>query len=234
MFQTNLKQDTCLFPLFLVSGSGRQYIAHHTHAKSKWGNESGASRAFRRVPVCISAVATAISLQICLGLLLSVLLTSPVHWRPIPVCDPSQSCPHLGSYKGDWDKDMSGLEGQLTSQLSSQRGKSHKVRMTSTADRLAHQQERDQGIGTNQKAVKFSQQDYETLRKQFLERGRLFEDNCFPAEHKSLGYNELGPYSAKTRGVVWKRPTVRSQWEETHSNESKHCLHCNIVLWLMN
>ncbi|XP_074502609.1 calpain-2 catalytic subunit-like [Sebastes fasciatus] len=102
---------------------------------------------------------------------------------------------------------MSGLEGQLTSQLSSQRGKSHKVRMTSTADRLAHQQERDQGIGTNQKAVKFSQQDYETLRKQFLERGRLFEDNCFPAEHKSLGYNELGPYSAKTRGVVWKRPT---------------------------
>ncbi|XP_070772478.1 calpain-2 catalytic subunit-like [Enoplosus armatus] len=78
--------------------------------------------------------------------------------------------------------------------------------MTSTADRLAHQQEREQGIGTNQCAVKFSHQDYETLRQQCLKSGRLFEDNCFPAERKSLGYNELGPYSSKTRGVVWKRP----------------------------
>ncbi|XP_068424553.1 calpain-2 catalytic subunit-like [Clinocottus analis] len=79
--------------------------------------------------------------------------------------------------------------------------------MTSTADRLAHQKERDEGIGTNQKAVKFSKQDYATLRQQCLERGRLFEDNCFPAEPKSLGFKELGPYSPKTRGVVWKRPT---------------------------
>ncbi|KAM9365480.1 calpain-2 catalytic subunit-like [Pholidichthys leucotaenia] len=79
--------------------------------------------------------------------------------------------------------------------------------MTSTAGRLAHQQERDQGIGTNEKAVKFSQQDYETLRQQCLESGRLFEDNRFPAERKSLGYNELGPYSPKTRDIVWKRPT---------------------------
>uniref|UniRef100_A0A8C3A664 Calpain 2 n=1 Tax=Cyclopterus lumpus TaxID=8103 RepID=A0A8C3A664_CYCLU len=79
--------------------------------------------------------------------------------------------------------------------------------MTSTADRLAHQKEREEGIGTNQKAVKFSKQDYDTLRRQCLERGRLFEDNCFPAEPKSLGFKELGPYSSKTRGVVWKRPT---------------------------
>ncbi|XP_075933242.1 calpain-2 catalytic subunit-like [Anarhichas minor] len=78
--------------------------------------------------------------------------------------------------------------------------------MTSTADRLAHQKKREEGIGTNQKAVKYSKQDYDTLRQQCLERGCLFEDNCFPAEHKSLGYNELGPHSSKTRGVVWKRP----------------------------
>ncbi|XP_067465856.1 calpain-2 catalytic subunit-like [Thunnus thynnus] len=78
--------------------------------------------------------------------------------------------------------------------------------MTSTAGRLAHQQERKQGIGTNKKAVKFSQQDFETLRQQCLKSGRLFEDDCFPAECKSLGYNELGPYSSKSRGVVWKRP----------------------------
>nr|XP_057914183.1 calpain-8 [Doryrhamphus excisus] len=79
--------------------------------------------------------------------------------------------------------------------------------MTSTAGRLAHQQERKRGIGTKQHAVKFYQQDYHSLRQQCLERGRLFEDERFPAEHKSLGYNQLmGPYSSKARGVVWKRP----------------------------
>ncbi|XP_028435579.1 calpain-2 catalytic subunit-like [Perca flavescens] len=78
--------------------------------------------------------------------------------------------------------------------------------MTSTADQLARQQDREQGIGTNEKTVKFSQQDYETLRQQCLKSGRLFEDNCFPAEPTSLGYNELGPNSSKTKGVVWKRP----------------------------
>ncbi|XP_054654898.1 calpain-8 isoform X2 [Dunckerocampus dactyliophorus] len=79
--------------------------------------------------------------------------------------------------------------------------------MTSTAGRLAHLQERKRGVGTKQHAVKFYQQNYESLRRQCLERGRLFEDDRFPAEHKSLGYNELmSPYSSKTRGVVWKRP----------------------------
>ncbi|XP_041644902.1 calpain-2 catalytic subunit-like isoform X2 [Cheilinus undulatus] len=79
--------------------------------------------------------------------------------------------------------------------------------MTSTADRLAHQQKKEQGIGTKQHAVKFSQQDYESLRQQCLQSKSLFEDPCFPAEGKSLGYSELGPHSPKTRDVVWKRPT---------------------------
>ncbi|KAG7230009.1 hypothetical protein INR49_009729 [Caranx melampygus] len=79
--------------------------------------------------------------------------------------------------------------------------------MTSTAARLARQQEREQGIGNNQHATKFLNQDYKSLRQQCLRSGCLFEDNCFPAEGKSLGYNELGPHSFKTRGVVWKRPT---------------------------
>lgn len=78
--------------------------------------------------------------------------------------------------------------------------------MTSIANQLARQQKREEGIGTNELAVKFSKQDYETLRQQCLKSGRLFEDPCFPADGKSLGYNELGPYSSKTRGIVWKRP----------------------------
>uniref|UniRef100_A0A673BEG6 calpain-2 n=1 Tax=Sphaeramia orbicularis TaxID=375764 RepID=A0A673BEG6_9TELE len=79
--------------------------------------------------------------------------------------------------------------------------------MTSTADRLAHEKRKEKGFGTNKQAVKFSRQDYGTLRQQCLDSGRLFEDPSFPTEYKSLGYNELGPYSSKTRGVVWKRPT---------------------------
>uniref|UniRef100_A0A8C6L1B4 Calpain 8 n=1 Tax=Nothobranchius furzeri TaxID=105023 RepID=A0A8C6L1B4_NOTFU len=55
--------------------------------------------------------------------------------------------------------------------------------------------------------IRFGGQDYESLRQQCLSSGRLFVDNNFPAESKSLGYNELGPYSSKTRGIVWKRPT---------------------------
>uniref|UniRef100_UPI0037E90BE5 calpain-2 catalytic subunit-like n=1 Tax=Semicossyphus pulcher TaxID=241346 RepID=UPI0037E90BE5 len=79
--------------------------------------------------------------------------------------------------------------------------------MTSTADRLAHQQKREQGIGTKQHAVKFARQDYESLKQQCVESGRLFEDPCFPAERKSLGYDKLGPYSSTTRDVVWMRPS---------------------------
>lgn len=86
--------------------------------------------------------------------------------------------------------------------------------MTSTADRLAHQQAKEHGIGTNKSAVKFKEQDYEALRQQCLERGRLFEDNYFPAEPRSLGYNDLGPYSPNTRGLVWKRPTVGYRQED--------------------
>lgn len=95
----------------------------------------------------------------------------------------------------------------LTGQPKSQRGK---ARMTSTANRLAHELKREQGFGTKQHAVSFSEQDYEALRRQCLKSRCLFEDSCFPAESKSLGFRELGPYSPKTRGVVWKRPTVRS------------------------
>ncbi|KAL2086114.1 hypothetical protein ACEWY4_017173 [Coilia grayii] len=71
------------------------------------------------------------------------------------------------------------------------------------------QQERAQaeGMGSQQRAVQFLGQDYEALRQECLEGGRLFEDPCFPAEPPSLGFKELAPRSAKTRGVQWVRPT---------------------------
>ncbi|KAI4812616.1 hypothetical protein KUCAC02_023986 [Chaenocephalus aceratus] len=66
---------------------------------------------------------------------------------------------------------------------------------------------RAEGMGTNEHAVPFSNQDYEALKQQCVESGCLFEDDYFPAEPPSLGFKELAPYSSKTRDVEWIRPT---------------------------
>ncbi|MEQ2188982.1 hypothetical protein GOODEAATRI_020485 [Goodea atripinnis] len=105
--------------------------------------------------------------------------------------------------------------------------------MTSTADRLAHQQQKAEGIGTNQKAVKFCDQDYDTLRQKCLNSGRLFQDDFFNAESKSLGYNELGPYSSKTRGIVWKRPTFVLRLEDVDDDPLDGKDGCTFLVGLM-
>uniref|UniRef100_A0A3B3HE04 Calpain catalytic domain-containing protein n=1 Tax=Oryzias latipes TaxID=8090 RepID=A0A3B3HE04_ORYLA len=50
-------------------------------------------------------------------------------------------------------------------------------------------------------------QDFQGLKAVCLQNRRLFEDPLFPAEPASLGFKELGPLSAKAKGVEWKRPT---------------------------
>ncbi|KAM9491155.1 calpain-1 catalytic subunit-like [Salvelinus alpinus] len=64
-----------------------------------------------------------------------------------------------------------------------------------------------EGMGTNERALKFLNQDYEALKQECLESGCLFEDPCFPTEPPSLGFKELAPHSSKTQGVEWMRPT---------------------------
>ncbi|XP_066552807.1 calpain-1 catalytic subunit [Amia ocellicauda] len=64
-----------------------------------------------------------------------------------------------------------------------------------------------EGMGSNEKALKFLSQDYEALKQECIESGCLYEDPIFPAEPSSLGFKELGPHSSKTRGVEWTRPT---------------------------
>lgn len=81
---------------------------------------------------------------------------------------------------------------------------------TGIACKLRSQWDRDEGLGQNHNAVKFLGQDYDSLKAQCLQSGRLFEDSLFPAVASSLGFNELGPRSAKTSGVRWMRPTVRN------------------------
>uniref|UniRef100_A0A674DQB9 Calpain 8 n=1 Tax=Salmo trutta TaxID=8032 RepID=A0A674DQB9_SALTR len=79
--------------------------------------------------------------------------------------------------------------------------------MSSIANHLARRKATEEGEGSNDKAIPFNKQDFQTLRRECLESGKLFTDTAFPADWNSLGYNELGRYSSKTRGVEWKRPT---------------------------
>nr|XP_055072890.1 calpain-1 catalytic subunit-like [Misgurnus anguillicaudatus]XP_055072891.1 calpain-1 catalytic subunit-like [Misgurnus anguillicaudatus] len=67
-----------------------------------------------------------------------------------------------------------------------------------------------EGMGTNEKALKFLNQDYDELKRECVESGKMFEDPCFPAIAQSLGFKELAPNSSKTRGVKWMRPNELS------------------------
>uniref|UniRef100_A0A7N6AN50 Calpain catalytic domain-containing protein n=1 Tax=Anabas testudineus TaxID=64144 RepID=A0A7N6AN50_ANATE len=63
------------------------------------------------------------------------------------------------------------------------------------------------GLGSVQQAMQYLNQDYQALKEGCLQNGSLFQDPLFPAEPSSLGFKELGPFTAKTKGVEWKRPT---------------------------
>lgn len=78
--------------------------------------------------------------------------------------------------------------------------------MSGIATRLQQKRARAAGIGTNAQATKFLNQDYEALKRECLESGRLFQDDMFEANVSALGFKELGPNSSKVRGVEWLRP----------------------------
>ncbi|RXN22517.1 calpain-2 catalytic subunit-like protein [Labeo rohita] len=78
--------------------------------------------------------------------------------------------------------------------------------MSGVASTLAKKRAQAAGFGTNAKATKYLNQDFEALRSQCLSSGSLFTDSYFPAAPESLGFKELGPSSYKTRGISWKRP----------------------------
>lgn len=87
--------------------------------------------------------------------------------------------------------------------------------MSGVASTLAKKRALAAGFGTNANAVPYLNQNFEALRASCLSSGQLFCDPAFPAAPESLGFNELGRNSHKTRGVTWKRPTVR-----THPNRA--------------
>ncbi|KAL1769730.1 calpain-8 [Sigmodon hispidus] len=79
--------------------------------------------------------------------------------------------------------------------------------MAALAAGVSKQRAAAEGLGSNQNAVKYLGQDFETLRKQCLNSGVLFKDPEFPACPSALGYRDLGPGSPQTQGIIWKRPT---------------------------
>lgn len=81
--------------------------------------------------------------------------------------------------------------------------------MAAQAAGVSRQRAAAQGLGSNQKALKYLGQDFKTLRQQCLDSGVLFKDPEFPACPSALGYKDLGPGSPQTQGIIWKRPTVR-------------------------
>ncbi|MEJ1270496.1 hypothetical protein NN561_001323 [Cricetulus griseus] len=79
--------------------------------------------------------------------------------------------------------------------------------MAARAAVVSKQRAAAEGLGSNQNAVKYLGQDFETLRKQCLSSGVLFKDPEFPACPSAVGYRDLGPGSPQTQGIIWKRPT---------------------------
>ncbi|XP_016129888.1 calpain-3 [Sinocyclocheilus grahami] len=73
-------------------------------------------------------------------------------------------------------------------------------------DRLIRERERRDGEGSLSKPIRFSGQDYNTLKQEHLQKKGLFEDESFPATVDSLGFKELGHKSNKVKNIVWKRP----------------------------
>ncbi|XP_028446274.1 calpain-2 catalytic subunit [Perca flavescens] len=79
--------------------------------------------------------------------------------------------------------------------------------MANTVAEMARRKAREEdGAGSRDNAVSFNQQSFEQLQSECLQSGSLFCDPTFPAAWDSLGYNQLGRYSSKTKGVEWKRP----------------------------
>ncbi|XP_048843333.1 calpain-2 catalytic subunit-like [Brienomyrus brachyistius] len=108
--------------------------------------------------------------------------------------------------------------------------------MSNIAAYLAQKKARAEGEGSNDRAIPLNKQDFQALQQQCLQSRSLFCDDSFRAEPASLGYNELGRYSPKTRGVEWKRPTelcAKPQFIVDGANRTDICQGALGDCWLL-
>ncbi|NXN94216.1 CAN1 protein, partial [Rhinopomastus cyanomelas] len=78
---------------------------------------------------------------------------------------------------------------------------------TGVSAQLRHQRAKALGEGQHHKALRYLGQDFQQLLEESRRSGTLFRDPTFPPGPSALGFKELGPGTAKTAGVQWKRPT---------------------------
>ncbi|NWW22740.1 CAN1 protein, partial [Falcunculus frontatus] len=78
---------------------------------------------------------------------------------------------------------------------------------TGVSAQVRRQRAKELGLGRHDNAVRYLGQDFSLLAEECRRSGTLFRDPAFPPAAASLGFRELGPGSAKTHGVQWKRPT---------------------------
>ncbi|XP_064293559.1 calpain-1 catalytic subunit isoform X2 [Phalacrocorax carbo] len=81
------------------------------------------------------------------------------------------------------------------------------VYCTGVSAQVQRQRAKALGLGQHENAVRYLGQDYGRLVEECRRSGTFFRDQTFPPVPASLGFRELGPGSAKTHGVQWKRPT---------------------------
>ncbi|NXY26303.1 CAN1 protein, partial [Atrichornis clamosus] len=78
---------------------------------------------------------------------------------------------------------------------------------TGVSAQVRRQRAKELGLGRHDNAVRYQGQDFGLLAEECRRSGTLFRDPAFPPAAASLGFRELGPGTAKTHGVQWKRPT---------------------------
>ncbi|NXF13965.1 CAN1 protein, partial [Smithornis capensis] len=81
------------------------------------------------------------------------------------------------------------------------------VYCTGVSAQVQRQRAKELGLGRHDNAVRYLGQDFALLAEECRRSGSLFRDPCFPPGPAALGFRELGPGTAKTHGVQWKRPT---------------------------
>ncbi len=181
---------------------------------------------FRRVPVCIWAVATAISLQICLGLLLSALfcLTCPSE------APPCLTLTH-GINKGGWDKD------QLT-KCPAQLAK----RQTTIQVVCIHLKGEDDvhGGSTGPSAEEGTRHRHQPARTEVLPAGLWDSASAVSEEWTPVWGRRLSSW-AQITGLQWAGTIlVKDQGRCLEKASGKkhtqwrHSLYFNIILWLVS
>lgn len=84
--------------------------------------------------------------------------------------------------------------------------------------------QKETGYGTSENPERFQQQDYLQLKKLLMTQNKLFRDEAFPPDQRSIGQDKLVP--EKLAQVQWLRPRVSTADLPTGSTGSVESVEC--------